>query len=115
VSREQARQARDAWTRIPVAARESLLLRVLGDERLIIPDLTSRVNAELGYPSGPEAAPAVCVGDVRHLVTRMHRAGHLERVAEPAPGANIRHRYFCKRTLDGPIVDLERAYQEGGE
>lgn len=118
--REHAAEASNAWDRLPVPARESLLLHMLAGERLIIPELTSRMNAELGYPPGTDerggASPSAVYGSqVRRLVTRMHRAGQLDRVAEPAPGAKIRHRYFRNRTLDGPIIELEAAYQEGGE
>jgi hypothetical protein len=87
---------------------------VLSDDRLIIPELESRLNAELGY--SPEGKVRAVYGShVRRLITRMFRAGQLERVAEPAPGCKIRHRYFAKRSLEGPIADLERAYQEGSE
>jgi hypothetical protein len=118
--RQERDEAEDAWRQLSAPARESLVMRVLGDERLIIPELVSRMNAELGYPDGRDEGGrttpiAVFVSDVRRVVTRMHRAGHLDRVEEPAPGCRIRHRYFRKRALDGPIVELERAYQEGGE
>jgi ribonuclease D len=106
-------EATDAWRRTPAAARESLLLRVLGDERLILRQLTSRLNAELGYPTGKGCS--VYENNVRNLATRMLRAGQLEREAETFNKTHTRYRYFRKRTLEGPIIDLERTYQEGGE
>lgn len=112
------REAEAVWRRLPPAGRESLVLQVLGDERLIIPELVLRLNAELGYPAGkgPEKASTAVHGEhVRRLVTRMYRDGYLDRVAEPAPGCKIRHRYFRQQALEGPIADLERTYQEGGE
>jgi hypothetical protein len=98
--------------------RESLLFQVLGDERLILRELTSRLNAELGTPDHEPysalVAEPVYQGNVRSLVMRMFHAGQLERVAESFKN-KTRYRYFRKRGLDGPIVDLERAYHEGGE
>lgn len=44
-------EAGDAWREIPTAARESRLFQVLGDERLIIRELTKRLNDALGYSS----------------------------------------------------------------
>jgi hypothetical protein len=101
------REAREVWFRTPASARQSLVLHVLGDEQLIIPELMLGINAELGYPrvegEGPgkpynvgKAPVAVYNGDVSRLVWRMFRAGQLERVAEPAPGCKIRHRYSRK-------------------
>lgn len=45
----------------------------------------------------------------------MLRAGQLEREAETFNKTHMRYRYSRKRTLDGPIVELEQAYQEGGK
>jgi hypothetical protein len=95
------READEAWRRMPAAGRESLLLGVLGAEMLIIRELVSRMNAELGYPSGGRAR-AVCEGNVRSLVTRMHRAGQLEREAETFNKTHTRYRYFRKHALDAP-------------
>jgi hypothetical protein len=89
---EELDEAQDAWKRIPRERRESLLLHVLGDERLILRELTSRLNAELGSPDRTDAVGrtvpgwspiAVYEGNVRNLVRRMNRAGQLDRaVAE---------------------------------
>ncbi|MGI8630796.1 MAG: hypothetical protein ACR2LV_11625 [Solirubrobacteraceae bacterium] len=104
----------DVWKRTPAERRESLLLHVLGDERLIIRQLTSRLNAELG--SGDAV---VYESHVRGLVMRMLAAGQLERVEESFRN-KPRYRYFRKRTLEGPIAGLERAFvndddEKGGE
>jgi hypothetical protein len=40
---------------------------------------------------------------------RMLTHGQLDRVSEPFQG-KVRHRYFCARLPDGPIADLQRAY-----
>jgi hypothetical protein len=103
----EIRERRDVWAGTPRERRESLLFQVLGDERLILRELTSRMNAELGTPDhGPHSA--VYQGHVRSLVMRMFHAGQLERAGETFKN-KPRWRYFRKRGLDGPIVDLERA------
>ncbi len=108
----QERDQRQAavWTRRPVAVRESLLLRVLGEDRLIIRELTSRLNAELG--SAEKRLPTLYEGNVRRLVMRMLRTGQLEREPEAFKGKTRYRYYFRKSVLDGPIVELERAYHE---
>jgi hypothetical protein len=111
----EIRERRNVWAQIPRERRESLLFQVLGDERLILRELTSRLNAELGTPD--RKSSSVDDGNVRSLVMRMFHAGQLERAEETFKN-KPRYRYFRKRGLDGPIVDLERAYHhddEGGE
>jgi hypothetical protein len=113
---ERLRERRNVWAGMRRERRESLLFQVLGDERLILRELTSRMNAELGTPDH-ESNSTVYQGDVRTLVMRMFHAGQLERVAESFKN-KTRYRYFRKRGLNGPIVDLERAYHDderGGE
>jgi hypothetical protein len=108
---ENERQA--VWKGMSASARESLVLQVLGDERLSIPALVPRLNAALGYP--PEKYSVVVYQhQVRTLVKRMFDAGQLQR--EPgAVGKGTAHRYSRNRTLEGAILELERTYQEGGE
>jgi hypothetical protein len=107
---KKEQQADAAW-RIPRAHRESLLLQVLGDERLILRELTERLNAELGFPSRANPNHAVHQGQVRSLVRHMFRTGQLER-AEESFQNKPRNRYFrsCPPSLEGPIVELEQAY-----
>jgi hypothetical protein len=103
------RECRNAWKRIPAERRESLVLQVLGAERLIIRELASRMNNEMGWA---ESRPGnIHESDVRPVVRRMLHADQLERVAEPFKGS-VRYRYFRKQGLDGPIAGLERAYHD---
>jgi len=44
----------------------------------------------------------------------MCRDGQLDRAVEPYRG-RMRYRYFVRRELAGPIVDLERAFHDDGE
>ena len=92
---EVERERRNVWTQMPRDRRESLLLHALDDERLILRELTSRMNTELGTPDH-ERYSTVYEGDVRNLVMRMFRAGLLERVEETFRN-KPRHRYFRKR------------------
>ncbi|MDQ6779175.1 MAG: hypothetical protein M3071_23795, partial [Actinomycetota bacterium] len=116
---EKMREAHAAWA-IPPARREGLLLQVLGDERLVIRELTDRLNAELRFPSSENRWYAVYQSHVRSLLMRMVREGQLERTPEMFKN-KVRYRYSRKLPLEGPIVGLERTYQddqddqEGGE
>lgn len=91
------------WTPLPATEREALVLRALGDERLLVRELTMRVNRALG---GDLAPVVVYIERMRPLVARMWRAGLLGREPEEWQG-KVRYRYFLKR-------DLERAYHEEG-
>ena len=108
--RDDQRDRRAEWRRSSAASRESLLLQALGDERLVIREITPRLNAQLGsYEKGWQT---LYESDVRRLAMRMCHSGQLERAAEKFQG-KVRYRYHRKRTLNGPIADLERTYQQG--
>jgi hypothetical protein len=104
--REEAAERRDVWKRMPREQRESALFQVLGDERLTIRELASRL--------GTEVDEYIYEGNLRPLVMAMFHGGQLERVEETFRN-KPRHRYFRKRGLDGPIVDLDRAYHDEEE
>jgi hypothetical protein len=118
-SAHQARRNRldeleSVWREMPMERRESFLFQALRDERLTLREITARLNVVLDAPEGEFI---VYQSNVRSLVMRMLRAGQLERVAETFKN-KTRFRYFRKRGLDGPIVDLERAFHDderGGE
>jgi hypothetical protein len=104
------------WMDMPRAARESVVFNLLGDRGRSIGELTKRINVDVcGADSGESAG--LIEGSVRGVVTSMFKAGQLEREPEPEPvrGKTVRYRYFRKRTLDGPITDLERAFHDDGE
>ena len=103
------------WKATPAERRESLLLQVLGDEYLIIRELTSRLRTELGYLQEADGA-TVYDSDVRRQAEKMLHAGELDRLAERfGGGAKFRWRYFRKQALDGPIVDLERRFRDDNQ
>ena len=102
------REPREAWGRLSAERRESLLLNMLGEERLTLAESASRMDAELGHVDGKNWS-AVYASDVRNLAMRMVRSGQLERVAEPFQG-KVRYRYF-KAGLEQP---LERSLAKGG-
>ena len=95
----------EAWRAAPTAARESRVLQVLGDDALTQRELRNRLE---------EAGAALYERDIRYLLTRMLRAGQLDRVKEPFRQTG-RYRYFRRRGLEGPIADLERAFHDDGE
>ncbi len=111
-ARNEWREAKDAWRQISAAARESLLLNALGDERLLIREIAARMNAELGF-SREKATCAVSDYEVRPLIKRMLRDGLLERAPETFNKTHTRYRYSRCRGLAGPIVELEQAYHDG--
>jgi hypothetical protein len=113
-------EAEGVWRRVPRDRRDSLVLEVLGDERLIIREITERMNAALGYPESRDAdgyrSPcAVYQCEIQNLVARLLRDGQLEREPETFNKTHMRYRYSRKQALDGPIVDLERAYRDDSE
>jgi hypothetical protein len=112
-----SREADEVWRQTPRERREVLLFQVLGDEALILRELTERMNGELGFPQPPgtRAPRAVYDGSVRSLVQRMLRDGQLERKSETFNKTHMRYRYFRRRGLEGPIADLERAYRDDSE
>jgi hypothetical protein len=113
---DEIREIQERWKQITADRRESLLLHVLGDERLLIRELTVRLNDQL-CPEGGKGPygkhRAVYESNVRSLVMRMLQAGQLQRISESFKN-KPRYRYFVKRALDGPIADLEQVYREGG-
>jgi hypothetical protein len=46
---------------------------------------------------------------------RLLREGQVERQAERFNKSHTRYRYSCRRALEGPIADLDRAYRDDGE
>jgi hypothetical protein len=77
--------------------------------------MTKRMNRELGFPEperGTYAPRAVYGNELRALVMRLFRDGQLKREAETFNKTHTRYRYFRRRGLEGPIVDLEQAYHD---
>ncbi len=97
---QQLRNQRDYWMRTPNERREAYAFQLLGDARLTIAEITDLFQAELE----PDAKPYET--DIRSLVTKMFKAGQLEREGEEWR-SRIRYRYFRKCTLEGPIADLQ--------
>lgn len=108
--RQQREEAKNQWKRMPRERREALAFQALGDNRLVIREITDRINAELGYPQQPGGA--VYGNEVASLVKRMCRQGQLEREPETFNVNHLRYRYFRRRGLEGPIADLERALSD---
>jgi hypothetical protein len=102
------RAERQVWLRTPRERRETLLLHALGDERLTRGEIAERINQEL---RATDRSAAVYVDDIRPLALRMVREGQLDRISELFQG-KPRYRYSHKRRLEGPIVELERAYHD---
>ncbi len=69
---------------MPRERRETLVLHVLGDDRLVIREITGRMNAELSYPQSESESRvrALYGSEVTNLVKRLWRESQLEREAE---------------------------------
>jgi hypothetical protein len=101
-------QRRNAWRATSFERREAYVFQFLGEERLTIGEITDRAKAALHVDYD------IYESMLRAQVTRMHKAGQLDREGEQWH-SRIRYRYFCKRTLEGPIADLQAALDEGEE
>lgn len=106
--RLQEHKRRTGWKRISMDRREAFAFQLLGDDRLTIADLTKRFRTEFGTDI------AIHETHIRGLVARMLEAGHLARKGEAWQG-RVRYRYFRKRELEGPIVELEAMLQAHGD
>jgi hypothetical protein len=120
--REEWREWERVWRNMPRSRRESLVFDVLGDESLIIREIADRVNDELARLNRehglkqPTGSGRIMYEDgIRPTVMRMLNAGQLERSPETFRKTRTRYRFTRKRGLDGPIVDLERAYHDDRE
>lgn len=104
--------ARAAWRSVPKPQRECLLLNVLGDDNLTLRELAKRLDTKVRTPEcGDEL---IVYGDnIRPLVVCLVQAGELERAAEVFRN-KPRYRYSRRRALEGPIIDLERAFNDLG-
>jgi hypothetical protein len=101
-------QRRTAWRSTSMDRREAYVFQFLGEERLTIGELTERATKALHVDY------QIFDSNIRSTVNRMFQAGQLEREGEEWH-SRIRYRYFRKRTLEGPIADLQTALDEGGE
>ncbi len=101
-------QRRNAWKRTSFERREAYVFQFLGDERLTIGELTKRARNALHVDYD------IYESMLRAQVTRMYKAGQLDREGEEWH-SRIRYRYFCKRTLEGPIADLQAQFDQGNE
>jgi hypothetical protein len=109
--RRERAERRDVWRRTPKTRRENLVLNALRDDRLTHREVADRVDADLR--EGVEGERLVYESYTRLVVMRLFKEGQLEREPDEAC-KKLRYRYFRKRRLEGPIVDLERVYHENG-
>lgn len=101
------REARARWNDLGKAGQERLVIEVLGDGRLTNREVAEAMQANLGecYTIHDSHARNV----LRHLLA----AGEVVRDPEQWRG-RMRYRY-SRKSPSGPIVDLERTFNEGGE
>lgn len=104
---EELQEWERVWKALPIAERERQVLANLGDGRLTIKQVAASFGEEAGISRGSNFMNDV----VSQTMRRMFKAGRLERAVVKR---NV-HCYFRPRALDGPIAELERAYNEMGE
>jgi len=98
----RANQAK--WHALSLPQREHLLVELLGDRRMPVAGFVAKVEEAFGKC-------AVSYGDVYPVLRRLRQSGELGGVAEPFRGTRTRTVYF-RREMAGPIVDLDRAFNE---
>lgn len=108
---EQRETARSIWPALRQDRREALVLEVLGDRKLTVREITDGLNELLRTPECG-GRPIVWTSNVQSLLYPMLDARQLERKAEPRGQRAVRYRYFRRTGLDGPIADLERAFND---
>lgn len=99
--------AHATWRRIAPGARESLLLHVLGDDRLVIREIAGRLNSQLGFPPEAGRIRAVTEAEAGQLVRRLFKAAKLERECETFKN-KPRYRYF-RPAADADVGDPEQS------
>ena len=86
---QRYRELREAWRAMGRDARESLLLDVLGDDRLTGTELAEKMSVMFG--ASDERRPVLQSSDIRRMADAM-TGTTLERIAEPFKGT-LRYRY----------------------
>ena len=105
--RDRTHEAETAWRKVSHPHRAMLILNLLGDDRLLTHEVVTRFGEK--HPQYRVYYTAISA-----LLRRMWKEGNLDRAGEGmTPGSKrIVHRYFVRRALEGPIVDLERTFHE---
>lgn len=107
-SRVAQRAARAKWTGLTIDDRQNLIVSAIGGDRCSLHEITERVNQAL---VGPEAEwRAVYEEGLRPVVLEIFERGEIDR-DDDARTKRRRFVYFRRRGLDGPIAELERAFQ----
>lgn len=108
VKARPAAEDRPERVRVRPEDRERVVLELLGDDRLTVNELWRRAYAA-GWDLGE--------GKARVILRDLLEAGQVERRPEPRGrgGKAIRYRWNVKTRLEGPIVELERAFRDGGQ
>jgi hypothetical protein len=95
-------RTRHAWSAVATQDRERLALELLGEDRLLVRELTERFREEL-----PDCL--LYDGDIQGLVRRLVELGELDRKGERyRRGDSIRYRYF-RKAPSPEVAALERA------
>lgn len=108
---KESRAVEARWKGLTHERRESLVLHALADARCTAHEINERVNEALGATGDWSA---VYPDDMARVVRQMFKAGQFDRALDPR-SRRRRFVYFRKRGLDGPIADLQRALDDGGE
>lgn len=97
-------QTFDRPKRLTPVERERLVLEELGDDRLTVGELVHRIGT--AYPH-----VHLSRGLVYMTLRALMNTGDVERATESYRG-QPRHRYSRRTKLEGPIVDLQRMFDE---
>jgi hypothetical protein len=106
---ERSREFENEWRNMPWETRERVVLAALGDDRASARELATRMNAHLGWSD--LLFPPINSAAARSVAMRLLARGELAReTTGTRRGRTGLYEWHRKRALEGPILDLERAY-----
>ncbi|MGN6870288.1 MAG: hypothetical protein ACTHMY_18010 [Solirubrobacteraceae bacterium] len=106
---DERRERKRWWRQRPRAYKEGLIIEAIGDDQLRPDAVVARMEDLLGWTGN-----SGLWSSVDSLLRRLLASGQLDRVKTPVGGREVWH-YFRRRGLDGPIADLERAWNDDSE
>ena len=103
---ERHEQLFRAWHDKPITEREQIVLTALGEGQMSARELKDEIEAQ------HDCAVYRC--DLDALLRGLLKSGDLDRLQDPRTRAR-RNVWFRRAALSGPIVDLERAFDDSSE
>ena len=103
-ARNEWKSSRAGWTGLSRPQRERLIIEAIGEDQLSVSDLVDTLATRLECEN-------LLYSDIYPALRPLLASDELDRVMLPWRGSKTIWRYF-RKTLAGPIVDLDRAYHQ---